>query len=126
MKTYFSLSLKLTIIVVAVSAAVIFSLTLYNISEQSIDFENIYVDKAKDSAAVLDLLWSDAPSNNTIGNEIFYIIVKERINSPYWIDANSFYQKSSKSKQKRKEIYDKIEQFYRETKNGLFETWNYG
>ena len=70
MKIYFSLSLKLTIIVVAVSAAVIFSLTLYNISEQSIDFENIYVDKAKDSSAILDLLWTDSPSNNTITTAI--------------------------------------------------------
>ncbi len=70
MKTYFSLSLKLTIIVVAVSAAVIFSLTLYNISEQSIDFENIYVDKAKDTSAVLDLLWTDSSTNNAIPNAI--------------------------------------------------------
>lgn len=70
MKTYFSLSLKLTIIVVAVSAAVIFSLTLYNINEQSIAFENIYVDKAKDTAAVLDTLWPEPNANSTIPNAI--------------------------------------------------------
>jgi len=70
MKTYVSLSLKLTIIVVAVSAAVIFSLTYYNIQEQSISFENIYVDKAKDVSAVLDVLWSETESNNSIPNAI--------------------------------------------------------
>ena len=46
MKLKFSLSLKLTIIVVTVSAAVIFSLTYINIQEQSISFDNIYVDRA--------------------------------------------------------------------------------
>jgi len=70
MKTYFSLSLKLTIIVVAVSATVIFSLTYYNIHEQSISFENVYVDKAKDVSAVLDILWSETESNNSISNAI--------------------------------------------------------
>jgi signal transduction histidine kinase len=70
MKIYFSLSLKLTIIVVAVSAAVIFSLTFYNIHEQSIAFENIYVDKAKDASTVIDILWSESDSNETIQDAI--------------------------------------------------------
>lgn len=70
MKTYLSISLKLTIIVVAVSAAVIFSLTFYNINEQSIAFENIYVDKAKDTSAILDILWTESDENNAIINAI--------------------------------------------------------
>lgn len=78
MKTYLSLSLKLTIIVVAVSAAVIFSLTYYNISEQSIDFENIYVDKAKDTSALLDTLWSETNSNQTL--PIIIESIKEKNN----------------------------------------------
>ena len=62
MKLNFSISLKLTLIVVAVSAAVIFSLTLYNINEQAISFENIYVDKAKEAGRLLDVAFS---TNNT-------------------------------------------------------------
>lgn len=54
MKLHFSISLKLTIIVVALSASVIFSLALYNINEQAISFENIYVDKARDIANIID------------------------------------------------------------------------
>lgn len=50
--------MKLTIIVVAVSASVIFSLTLYNINEQAISFENIYVDKAKDTGRLFDIMFS--------------------------------------------------------------------
>ena len=78
MKTYLSLSLKLTIIVVAVSATVIFSLTYYNISEQSIDFENIYVDKAKDMSSLLDTIWAETKSNQTLPSIIESI--KERNN----------------------------------------------
>jgi len=58
MNLHFSISLKLTIIVVAVSASVIFSLTLYNINEQAISFENIYVDKAKDTGRLFDIMFS--------------------------------------------------------------------
>jgi signal transduction histidine kinase len=55
MNLHFSISLKLTIIAVAVSAAVIFSLTIYNINEQAISFENIYVEKARDIASIFDI-----------------------------------------------------------------------
>ncbi|HMA82779.1 MAG TPA: HAMP domain-containing sensor histidine kinase [Candidatus Thermoplasmatota archaeon] len=65
MKTYLSLSLKLTLIVVAVSASVIFSLTLYNINDQSISFENIYVDKAKDTAAALEIFRNETITNTS-------------------------------------------------------------
>ncbi|MFC1749469.1 hypothetical protein ACFL2V_11760 [Pseudomonadota bacterium] len=64
MKLHFSISLKLTIIVVAVSAAVIFTLTIYNINEQAIDYENIFVDKAKDIAVLFDITLTQA-SNRT-------------------------------------------------------------
>lgn len=70
MKLHFSISFKLTLIVVAVSAVVIFSLTLYNIHEQSINFENIYVDKAKDTASVLDVLWDTTDSSLFISEAI--------------------------------------------------------
>ncbi len=83
MKTYLSLSLKLTIIVVAVSAAVIFSLTIYNINEQSIAFENIYVDKAKDTAAVLDILWTEPNANSTIPHAIESIQEKNKESIDY-------------------------------------------
>ena len=66
MKLNFSISLKLTIIVVAVSAAVIFSLTLYNINEQAISFENIYVDKAKDIGRLLDISFSSQQQDSQI------------------------------------------------------------
>jgi signal transduction histidine kinase len=83
MKTYFSLSLKLTIIVVAVSAAVMFSLTFYNINEQSIAFENIYVDKAKDTTTVLDILWNNTNSHNEIMNAITSIKAKNNESIEY-------------------------------------------
>ena len=54
MKINFSLSLKLTLIVVSVSAIIIFSLTYYNIEEQTSFFENNYVDKATALARSLD------------------------------------------------------------------------
>ncbi len=66
MNLHFSISLKLTIIVVAVSAAVIFSLTFYNINEQSISLENIYVDKAKDITSVLDVIDPIQQENTSI------------------------------------------------------------
>lgn len=78
MNTYFSLSLKLTIIVVAVSAAVIFSLTFYNIQEQSVSFENIYVDKAKDVSSFLDVLWSESESNDSLSNAL--TMIRQRSN----------------------------------------------
>jgi signal transduction histidine kinase len=42
----FSLSLKLTIIVVVISAVVIFSLIFINVQEEAVSFENVYVDRA--------------------------------------------------------------------------------
>lgn len=76
MKRHYSISLKLTIIVVAVSAAVIFSLTFYNINEQSISFENVYVDKAKDTASVLDVLWETEEPSTSISEAI--TMIKQR------------------------------------------------
>jgi signal transduction histidine kinase len=76
MKRHYSISLKLTIIVVAVSAAVIFSLTFYNIYEQSISFENVYVDKAKDTASVLDVLWDAEEPSTSISEAI--TMIKQR------------------------------------------------
>ncbi len=46
MKFNFSLSLKLTLIVVSISAAVIFTLTYVNIKEQASFFEDAYLEKA--------------------------------------------------------------------------------
>ena len=54
MKLSFSLSLKLTVIVVLVSAIVIFSLTYVNIEEQAISLENVYSDKAVILSQALD------------------------------------------------------------------------
>lgn len=54
MKLNFSLSLKLTVMVVLVSAIVIFSLTYINIEEQAISLENVYSDKAVILSHALD------------------------------------------------------------------------
>jgi len=54
MKLNFSLSLKLTVMVVLVSAIVIFSLTYINIEEQAISLENVYSDKAVTLSQALD------------------------------------------------------------------------
>lgn len=59
MKINFSLSLKLTLVVVSVSAIIIFSLTYINIEEQAISLENVYSDKAVILSKALD---------TTIGN----------------------------------------------------------
>lgn len=56
MKVNFSLSLKLTLIVVFVSATIIFSLTYINISEQAINLDGVYTDKAKSMAKNLDII----------------------------------------------------------------------
>ncbi|MBN2603270.1 MAG: HAMP domain-containing histidine kinase [Candidatus Thermoplasmatota archaeon] len=56
MKVNFSLSLKLTLIVVFVSATIIFSLTYVNISEQTINLDGVYTDKAKSMAKNLDII----------------------------------------------------------------------
>jgi signal transduction histidine kinase len=53
-KINFSLSLKLTLIVVTLSAAIIFSLTYLNINEQAISLENVYSDKAVVLSQALD------------------------------------------------------------------------
>ena len=53
-KINFSLSLKLTLIVVTLSAAIIFSLTFININEQAISLENVYSDKAVILSQALD------------------------------------------------------------------------
>lgn len=66
MKIHFSISLKLTIIVVAVSAAVILLLTMYNINEQAISFENIYVDKARDISRLMDISFSSEQNDSQI------------------------------------------------------------
>jgi signal transduction histidine kinase len=66
MRLHFSISLKLTIIVVAVSAAVIFTLTMYNINEQAIDYENIYVDKARDISLLFDIFLSPSENSSSI------------------------------------------------------------
>jgi hypothetical protein len=55
MKVNFSLSLKLTLIVVFVSATIIFSLTYINITEQAINLDGVYTDKAKSMAKNLDI-----------------------------------------------------------------------
>lgn len=83
MNVHFSISLKLTIIVVAVSAAVIFSLTFYNINEQSISLENIFVDKAKDTTATLDVLWNNTDSNKTMPDAIQQIKQKNNESIDY-------------------------------------------
>ncbi len=56
MTVNFSLSLKLTLIVVFVSATIIFSLTYINISEQAINLDGVYTDKAKSIAKNLDII----------------------------------------------------------------------
>ena len=66
MRLHFSISLKLTIIVVAVSATVIFALTMYNINEQAIDYENIYVDKARNIANLFDTFFSNSDNTSLI------------------------------------------------------------
>ena len=82
MDLHFSISLKLTIIVVAVSAAVIFSLTLYNINEQAISFENIYVEKSRDIATIFDISYflnndkDDINSTLQQFNEVIMILIK--------------------------------------------------
>ncbi|MHA2431202.1 MAG: hypothetical protein ACXACC_09275, partial [Promethearchaeota archaeon] len=73
MKLHFSISLKLTLIVVAVSAVVIFSLTLYNINEQAISFDNIYVDKAKDVGKFFDIYLATVNNHNEINQLIHEI-----------------------------------------------------
>ena len=73
MKLHFSISLKLTIIVVALSATVIFSLALYNINEQAISFENIYVDKAKDISNVFDASIINSNNSDEINSTLNYI-----------------------------------------------------
>ena len=59
MKLNFSLSLKLTVMVVLVSAIVIFSLTYINIEEQAISLENVYSDKAVTLSQALDTAIGD-------------------------------------------------------------------
>ncbi len=59
MKLNFSLSLKLTVMVVLVSAIIIFSLTYINIEEQAISLENVYSDKAVILSQALDTTIGD-------------------------------------------------------------------
>ena len=54
MKINFSLSLKLTIIVVSVSAIIIFSLTYGQIMQQTSFLENAYFDKATSLSQAID------------------------------------------------------------------------
>jgi signal transduction histidine kinase len=94
MKLNISISLKLTLIVVAVSAAVIFSLTLYNINEQAISFENIYVDKARDASRLLDVVYSTNDGNIDISEII------NRVNETKEIQQIDVYEKTNTTLQK--------------------------
>jgi len=73
MKINFSLSLKLTIIVVFLSAIVIFSLTYINIEEQAISLENVYSEKAVILSHALDTsigTYNELINNETLSNYI--------------------------------------------------------
>ena len=73
-KINFSLSLKLTLTVVILSASIIFSLTYVNISGQAISLENVYSDKAVILSQALDATigipdeLEDNESNNPLIN----------------------------------------------------------
>ena len=110
MKLHFSISLKLTLIVVAVSAAVIFSLTIYNINEQAISFDNIYVDKAKDTGRLFDIVFSSGDDQQRI-NELLH-----QINESDEIQQIDVYYKSGNVIQKtfstnNNSIFDQYETY---------------
>jgi len=108
MKLNFSLSLKLTIIVVTVSAVVIFSLTYINIQEQSISFDNIYVDRAI-----------------ILGNGMNYIIENNYGEINESIDFNRFHNDLDNIKNSNEEIINiKINYFDGESLNFFASTSN--
>ena len=72
-KINFSLSLKLTLAVVILSASIIFSLTYVNISRQAISLENVYSDKAVILSQALDAAIG-SPDELTDGQKLQYYI----------------------------------------------------
>jgi len=72
-KINFSLSLKLTLIVVTLSALIIFSLTYININDQVISIENVYSDKAVVLSQALDAAIED-PDKLTDNQKLQYYI----------------------------------------------------
>jgi len=72
-KINFSLSLKITLIVVTISALIIFSLTYININEQVISLENVYSDKAVILSQALDAAIED-PDKLTDNQKLQYYI----------------------------------------------------
>jgi HAMP domain-containing protein len=92
LKINFSLSLKLTLIVVSLSALIIFSLTYININEQAISLENVYSDKAIVVSHALDAAIGNNSELADINKLQYYLlsfknlnpdIIKININVPF-------------------------------------------
>jgi signal transduction histidine kinase len=80
-KTQFSLSVKLTFIVVCLAAIIIFSLTYINLNEQSIFFEKNYAEKSITLAKSLDAsisFYLQDPLNDTGQLQRYIEIVSEK------------------------------------------------
>jgi signal transduction histidine kinase len=94
-KINYSLSLKLTIIVVLLSATIIFSLTYINIREQTLSLENVYTDKAIIISKALDAAIEN-PNDLEDQEKIKYYIASINNLNPDILKINVFLHKNDK------------------------------
>jgi signal transduction histidine kinase len=94
-KINYSLSLKLTIIVVLLSATIIFSLTYINIREQTLSLENVYTDKAIVISQALDAAIEN-PNDLEDREKLKYYITSINNLNPDILQINVFLYKKDK------------------------------